>query len=89
MSKSTNINWSDPVARYELAERVGVTEYNRLIQPHHKDSIIDVVNGHAIRPMHSRFGIVYMVGDTCTGFTTLEAAKEDAGKLPKGSDSKI
>jgi len=83
------INWSDPVARYELAERVGVTEYNRLIAEHHKDSIIEVVNGHAIRPVHSRFGAAFAVGDTGTAFPTLEAAKRDASALPKGRDSKI
>jgi len=91
MSKSTNesINWADSVQRARLIERVGVQEYNRFLAKHRQESIIDVVNGHAIRPEPSRFGTVYMVGDTGTGFTTLEAAKRDASALPKGRDTKI
>lgn len=69
------MNWDDPEARFRLIERVGVDEYNRQLEEHHRQSIVTTVNGHAIRPVHSqRFGRIYMVGDTNKGHATLEGA---------------
>jgi hypothetical protein len=77
------MNWDDPTARFELIERVGPTEYNRLHREHIEASTIERVNGYAIRPIETmRFGRVYQVGDTGSAFSTIEAARKYAESIP-------
>jgi len=76
------IDWDDPEARLALLERVGADEYNRLMAEHHRNSVVETINGHGIRPVRSRFGRLFMVGDTGTAFLTLEQAREFANKEP-------
>ena len=78
----SNINWDDPAARAALAERLGPDDYNAAFEAHCKESTVATVNGHAIRPVGSRFGRLFMVGATGTAFHTLEQAKEFAAKEP-------
>lgn len=77
------INWDDPAARLALIEQVGAAEYNRLHQEHRDQSVLETVNGHAIRPTNTRFGRLFMVGDTGKAFATIEEARAFAqgGKL--------
>lgn len=76
------MNWDDPAERFRLIERVGHEEYNRLLAQHHKDSVIENINGHEIRPVASRFGRLFMVGDTGSAFSTIEGAREFARQNP-------
>ena len=77
------INWNDPVARLHLAEAIGEKEYNKALTAHIKESTVETVNGHGIRPVSSRFGKLWLVGDTGKAFNTLEKAKGYAeGLLP-------
>jgi hypothetical protein len=76
------MNWDDPVARYNLIERVGIAEYNRLIQQHFVDSTVSTVNGYPIRPVGSRFGTIYMIDGANTGFRTQAESEAYAATLP-------
>ena len=69
------MNWDDPEQRLTLIERVGAERYNEMFAEHQKASTVAEVNGHAIRPVMTRFGRIYMVGGTDKGFSTLEQAK--------------
>ena len=75
-----HIDWDDPAARLALIESVGVQEYNRQAEEHRSRSALETINGHRIRAVNSRFGRILMVGDTGTGFLTLEAARAFALK---------
>lgn len=76
------MNWDDAKARFQLIEAVGVAEYNRLLRQHQKDSTVAVVNGYAIRPVGSRFGRIFMLDGTTTGFATQAAAEDCARRRP-------
>jgi hypothetical protein len=65
--------------RSALIERVGIKRYNALFEEHVQQ--ISTVAGHAIRPIVSaRFGRIFMVGDTGTGFRTHTEAEAFARK---------
>jgi hypothetical protein len=71
------MNWDDPAARARLIERVGIDEYNRLIEEHMEKSIVARVDGYSIRPIVSaRFGRIFMIDGANIGFATLERCKE-------------
>lgn len=76
------MNWDDPTARAALAESVGAAEYNRQFAAHQRASTVATVGRHAIRPVQTRFGRLYAVGDTGTAFTTQAAAEEYAAVTP-------
>lgn len=69
-----NINWDDPVERAALIERVGIKAYNAAQAAHNKATTIETVAGHAIRPVGSRFGKLFLVGGTGLAFSTFEEA---------------
>jgi hypothetical protein len=69
------IDWNDPAARARLIESVGPKEYNRLHEEHRQSSVIETVNGHAIRPIATGFGRLFEVGATGRAFSTLEQAR--------------
>jgi hypothetical protein len=80
-------NWDDPESRLALIEQVGAAEYNRRHAEHVKASTVSTVNGHAIRPVGSRFGTIFMVGGTGTGYQTQEQAEAHARSLaPAGGE---
>jgi hypothetical protein len=64
------IDWDDPDARFALIQRVGVTEYNRLIQERHARNTVATVNGHAIKQVQTRFGRVFAVAGSDRAFST-------------------
>ena len=78
------MNWDDPIQRAELINRVGPTEYNRLIQKHFEASTVAIVNGYRIRPVGSRFGRLYLVSGTNGAFRELEEAKKFAALRAPG-----
>lgn len=69
------MNWNDPEQRLALVERVGHVEYNRLHAEHMKAIAVATVNGHAIRPVQTRFGRLFAVGNTAKAFSTFAEAK--------------
>jgi hypothetical protein len=73
-------NWSDPADRARLIEQVGVTQYNRQLREHHQRSIVATVNGHPIRTVFTRFGLLFAVADAA--FRTLAEAKAHAERRP-------
>jgi len=86
------IDWSDPEARFALIRRVGVHEYNRLmqehqarlIQQHQAGSAVTIVNGHGIKQVQTRLGHVFSVTGTDQAFASLEHAETYARSLPAG-----
>ena len=74
------INRDDPAQRAQLIERVGAKAYNEAFAAYQKESILETVNGHAIRPVGTRFGRLFMVGNTSSAFQTLDQAREFAQK---------
>ena len=78
------MNWDDPVARYNHIESVGIDQYNRDIKQHFIDSTIEIVNGYRIRPVGSRFGRLFFVHGSNSGFLKIEQARDHANSLPKG-----
>lgn len=87
VTKPQSIDWDDPAARAKLIEQVGPAEYERLQQEHFTDSTIIKVNGYAIRPVQSsRFGRIFMIHGTGTGYSTLQHAMDEAAKLPRASE---
>jgi len=77
-------DFDDPASRFALIERVGPDAYNNALAAHRAASVIETVNGHAIRPVGSRFGRLFMVGDTGTAFATLNEAHRHALKTKRG-----
>ena len=77
------IDWDDPIERLALIRRVGPDEYNRLHADYRAKSIVSTVAGHAIRPVGTRFGRLYHVGDTKKAFSTLAQAEDYAKTNPK------
>ena len=71
-------NFNDPSSRAAFIERVGPAAYNKAMEQHQAASVIETVNGHAIRPVSSPFGRLFMVGGTGVAFATLEAARRHA-----------
>lgn len=69
------MNWDDPQQRAALALQVGPAEYNRRFREYQDQSTIETINGHAIRPVQTRFGLLYAVGGTNQAFSTLDAAR--------------
>lgn len=80
------MNWDDPVARARLTERVGINEYNRLYTRHRADSVIETVNGHALRFLISKLDGLIRVGDSGATFPSIEEAREWAMMLTEKPD---
>lgn len=76
------MNWDDPVDRLRHIDAVGIDQYNKDFQQHLRDTTVATVRGYPIRPVSSRWGVIFMVDGAGTGFSTLERAKEYAGELP-------
>ena len=72
------MNWSNPEERFKLAEQIGVEAYNKAFERHLQDSAIITIYGHSIRPVHTRFGLLYQCGNTGKAFKTLKEAEDYA-----------
>ena len=56
-------DFSDPEQRLDYLLQHGVDAYNKAMEDHFA-KVVETVNGHAIRLVHSmRFGALYMVDD--------------------------
>jgi hypothetical protein len=78
----TTIDWDDLAARFRLAEQVGLHRYNELHLAYRRRSVIAAVGGHDIRPINTRFGRLFSVGDTGRAFSTQAQAEAYARKHP-------
>lgn len=65
------INWSDPIARADLLERIGPEAYNREAAKHIEESTVAIVAGQKIRPVFSRFGTLYLADDRSTAYPSV------------------
>jgi len=70
-----HIDWSDPVARLRLIEKVGLKEYNKQIQQHLEDSVVSVFRGIKIRRVKTQFGQLFAVAGTRAAFETVAKAE--------------
>ena len=82
MMEDIAINWDDPEERARLAERIGLKAYNEALDKHIKQSTVATVGGHAIRPVQSRFGQLWQVGNTGHLFSTRRQAEAYAWTYP-------
>lgn len=79
------MDWNSPIEREQLLARVGLVEYNRMYYDHtHSHILVTTVNGYQIRPVETRFGKVYVIGNTGAGYAHLQDAIGAALKLPQG-----
>ncbi|WFU51159.1 hypothetical protein [Sinorhizobium terangae] len=79
------MNWNDPAARLALIEAVGVEEYNARLADRFDEMTVKVVNGHSIRIVDSsRFGQLFLVGDTGSAFAKVEQAEKHANSIAAG-----
>lgn len=76
------MNWNDPSARGRLLQQVGPAAYNELFKRHREASTLRTVAGHAIRPVQTRFGRLFHVGETRMAFATLAQAEAYAEAHP-------
>ena len=83
MTEEIAINWDDPEERARLVERIGVKAYNEALNKHIKESTVAIVAGHSIRPVGSRFGKLWQVGNTGRAFSTREQAETYARANPE------
>jgi hypothetical protein len=79
----TTIDWDDLATRFRIAEQVGLHRYNELYLEHRRHSVIAVVGGHEIRPISTRFGRLFAVGDTGWAFSAQAQAEAYASKHPR------
>ena len=77
------MNLNNPEERFALIEREGGDAYNKAIAKHVAETTVETVGGHAIRPVSTRFGQLYQVGDSGTAFRTLAEAMAYALANPK------
>jgi len=77
--ENTAINWDDPEERSRLVEKIGLKAYNDAFAKHIEQSTVAIVAGHSIRPVETRFGKLWLVGNTGRAFSTLEQAEAWAG----------
>ena len=80
--KNNSINWDDSEERARLVEEIGLNAYNEAIAEHIKQSTVATVAGHSIRPVGSRFGKLWQVGNTGCAFSTREQAETYARANP-------
>lgn len=76
------MDWDNAADRARLIESVGPTEYNRLQAEYISASTVATVNGYRIRPVNSRFGLLFMIDGAGVAYATLERAEDEASKLP-------
>lgn len=76
------MNWDDPEARGKLIQQVGIEEYRRMFARHRAQSVICTVAGHEIRPVATRFGRLFHVGNTKIAFPTMPEARRYAEANP-------
>ena len=70
---------SDPEQRLDYLLQHGVDAYNKAMEDHFAKTVVETVNGHPIRLVHTmRFGALYMVDGLNRGHQTLDGARQIA-----------
>jgi len=82
------MNWADPAERLALIRRVGVAEYQRLLNEygdeHRERTTVAVINGRSIWPVECKFGRVFAVQGSNIAFATLGGAIAHARTVAGG-----
>jgi hypothetical protein len=81
-TENSDINWDDPEERAKLIEKFSVKDYIKGFNKHIEKSTVAIVAGHSIRPVVTRFGKLWQVGNTGKAFKTLEEAETYASDNP-------
>ncbi len=76
------MDWDNPAERAALIEQVEPEEYNRLLRKHLAESVLKTVAGHDIRPVNTRFGKLFSVGNTGLAFPDPQQAEDYAKEYP-------
>ena len=72
-------DFSDPGQRLDYLVHHGVDAYNKAMEDHFAKAVVETVNGHPIRLMHTmRFGALYMVDGLNRGHQTLDGVRQIA-----------
>ena len=73
------IDFNDPEQRLDYLLHHGVDAYNKAMEDHFAKKVVETVNGHPIRLVHTmRFGALYMVDGLNRGHQTLDGARQIA-----------
>src|SRR5262249_33288994 len=84
-SRNSIMNWDDPAERLALIQRVGVAEYQRLLNQygdeHRERTTVAVINRRSIWPVECKYGRVFVVRGSNVGFATLDGAIAHASTL--------
>jgi hypothetical protein len=83
------MNWDNPAERLALIQRVGVAEYQRLLNEygdeHRERTTVAVINGRSIWPVECKYGRVFAGQGLNVAFATLDGAIAHARTLPEAS----
>ena len=73
------IDFNDPEQRLDYLLHHGVDAYNKAMEDHFAKTVVETVNGHPIRLVHTmHFGALYMVDGLNRGHQTLDGARQIA-----------
>jgi hypothetical protein len=76
------MNWDNPEDRAALVQQIGVEAYNKAYENYIDESTVSIVGGHKIRPVNSRFGKLFNVGNTGRAFQKQSEAEKYASENP-------
>jgi hypothetical protein len=72
-------DFSDPEQRLDYLLQHGIDAYNKAMEDRFAKTVVETVNGHPIRLVHTmRFGALYMVDGPNRGHQTLDGARQIA-----------
>ena len=74
-SREKVMSLDTPEGRLAYIEANGLEAYNRAMKKKFDQDTVEIVNGHRIRTVHSRFGLLYVVDGTNKAHSTLEGAR--------------
>src|SRR5262245_28401102 len=81
------MNWDNPAERLALIQRVGVAEYQRLLNEcgdeHRERTTVAAINGRSIWPVECKYGRVCAVQGSNVAFATLDGAIAHDRTLPE------
>jgi hypothetical protein len=85
----TNIDWSDPVDRLRLVEKLGAAQYNEAYRRWLASIVVATVNGRNIHPVQTKYGRLYAVSNTGKAFATQQEAENYAAQLPNQENDNV
>jgi hypothetical protein len=78
------MDFDTPEGRLDALNTLGPEEYNRRLTLHHREQVVETVNGYDIRKIGTRFGPVFQIETTSRAFSSLEDSRTHAeGLSPK------